>query len=213
LRAGNESAPDKTNVRQATLPHSQTRPYFWVTFPLAKTDKKFYILFPKRKIFRQTMSKLDKIDLRIIDLLMEDGRMTSVEIARRLGDVSERAVRYRVERLLKEEIVRIGAIPNPRAVGYNVVADVWLEVESDAILEVARKVAEFDAVSYVACAIGEQDVSIQVVGKDTAEVYKFVTEVIGKTPGVRKTTTSIVPIVIKDVYQWHIPPAMGEDAA
>ena len=49
------------------------------------------------------------------------------------------------------------------------------------------------------------DVSIQVVGKDTAEIYRFVTEVIGKMPGVRKTTTSIVPIVLKDVYQWRIP--------
>jgi hypothetical protein len=30
-------------------------------------------------------------------------------------------------------------------------------------------------------------------------------EVIGKMPGVRKTTTSIVPLVLKDVYQWQIP--------
>jgi hypothetical protein len=29
--------------------------------------------------------------------------------------------------------------------------------------------------------------------------------VIGKIPGVRKTTTSIVPLVLKDVYQWRIP--------
>ncbi len=31
--------------------------------------------------------------------------------------------------------------------------------------------------------------------------------VIGKIPGVRKTTTSIVPLVLKDVYQWRIPKA------
>jgi DNA-binding Lrp family transcriptional regulator len=46
---------------------------------------------------------------------------------------------------------------------------------------------------------------VQVVGKDTAEIYQFVTEVIGKMPGVRKTTTSIVPVIVKDVYQWRIP--------
>jgi DNA-binding Lrp family transcriptional regulator len=49
------------------------------------------------------------------------------------------------------------------------------------------------------------DVSLQLVAKDTAEIYRFVTEIIGKLPGVRKTTTSIVPVVIKDVYQWQIP--------
>jgi len=57
----------------------------------------------------------------------------------------------------------------------------------------------------VACAIGESDVSIQIFARDNVEVYRFVTEVIGKIPGVRKTTTSIVPIVLKDVYQWHVP--------
>ena len=64
---------------------------------------------------------------------------------------------------------------------------------------------EYDCVSYVACSIGATDVSIQVMGKDTADIYRFVTEVIGKVPGVRKTTTSIVPLVMKDVYQWNIP--------
>jgi DNA-binding Lrp family transcriptional regulator len=64
---------------------------------------------------------------------------------------------------------------------------------------------EFENVSYVACAIGETDISVQVLARDTGEVYRFVTEVIGKTPGVRKTTTSIVPLVLKDVYQWRIP--------
>jgi DNA-binding Lrp family transcriptional regulator len=86
-----------------------------------------------------------------------------------------------------------------------VVADVLLEVESDSILEVARKMTEFECVSYVACAIGETDVSVQVVARDTTEVYRLVTEVIGKVPGVRKTITSIVPLILKDVYQWCIP--------
>jgi hypothetical protein len=40
---------------------------------------------------------------------------------------------------------------------------------------------------------------------------KFVTAVIGKIQGVRKTTTSIVPLVLKDVYQWHIPASILED--
>jgi hypothetical protein len=43
------------------------------------------------------------------------------------------------------------------------------------------------------------------VAKDTAEIYQFVTEVVRKVPGVRKTTTSIVPLILKDVYQWRIP--------
>ncbi len=151
------------------------------------------------------MYKIDSIDQKIVHLLMEDGRMQAAEIARRIGDVSERVVRYRIEQLLEKNVMRVSAIVNPKTLGMDVVADVWLEVESGSILEVAHKMAAFENVSYVACAIGEEDISMQVLGRDPTEVYRFVTEVIGKVSGVRKTSTSIVPLVIKDVFQWRIP--------
>jgi Lrp/AsnC family transcriptional regulator for asnA, asnC and gidA len=109
--------------------------------------------------------------------------------------------------------MRISAVAKPQAFGLTTIADVWLEVESDRILEVAKKMAEFDNVRYVACGIGESDVSIQIVAKDTAEIYHFVTDVVRKVPGVRKTTTSIVPLVLKDVYQWRIPERVVKEIA
>ena len=151
------------------------------------------------------MYNYDKIDIKIVNLLLEDGRMPASEIARRLGDISERAVRYRIDRMVNEGVIRISAVARPQVFGLTTIADIWMEVESDRILEVARKMTEFDNVSYVACGIGESDVSIQIVAKDTAEIYQFVTEVVRKVPGVRKTTTSIVPLILKDVYQWRIP--------
>jgi Lrp/AsnC family transcriptional regulator for asnA, asnC and gidA len=152
------------------------------------------------------MSENDIIDQKIVELLMEDGRMAAAEIARRIGGgISERVVRYRINRMIDDKVIQIRPIVNPQAFGLSTRADVVLEVESDAIMDVARKAMEYECVSYTACSIGEMDVSIQVVGRNTEEIFRFVTEVIGKLPGVRKTTTSIVPIVLKDVYQWHIP--------
>ncbi|KAF0107151.1 MAG: Lrp/AsnC family transcriptional regulator regulator for asnA asnC and gidA [Anaerolineaceae bacterium] len=151
------------------------------------------------------MHETDKTDAQIVDLLMEDGRMPAAVIARRVGDITERVVRYRIDRMVAAGVIQVRPIVNPQAFGLTTVADVLLEVESDRIQEVARKASEYENVSYVACSIGETDLSVQVVGKDTAEIYQFVTEVIGKIPGVRKTTTSIVPMIVKDVYQWRIP--------
>ena len=151
------------------------------------------------------MYEIDNSDRKIINLLMENGRMSASEIARRIGGISERVIRYRIERIIQEGYIQISAITNPKTLGYSVTADVFLEVESGSILDVAKKVAEYECVSYVACSIGERDISVQIVGHDTNEVYQFVTEVIGKIEGVRKTTTSIVPLVLKDVYQWRIP--------
>ena len=159
------------------------------------------------------MYNFDKTDIKIVNLLLDDGRMPASEVARRIGDISERAVRYRIDRMVEEGMIRVSAVAKPQAFGLTTIADVWMEVESDRIVEVARKMAEFDNVSYVACGIGESDVSIQIVAKDTAEIYQFVTEVVRKVPGVRKTTTSIVPLVIKDVYQWRIPESIMREIA
>ncbi len=151
------------------------------------------------------MAEFDKIDIRIVNFLLEDGRAAASEIAHRIGGISERAVRYRIDRMVSKGILKISAIVNPAAFGWDIKADVWIEVESDRVLEVAKKLVSFDSITYVACSIGQNDISAQVVAKDPAEVYHFVTEVVRKVPGVRKTTTSIVPLVLKDVYQWRVP--------
>ena len=156
------------------------------------------------------MYKFDKTDVKIVNLLLEDGRMPASEMSRRVGDISERLIRYRIERMINAGVIQIGAVVNPEALGFTIRADIWLEVDADQVLEVAKKLAEYDCVSYVACGIGQNDVSIQLVAKDTAEIYYFVTEVVRKVTGVRKTTTSIVPIVLKDVYQWRIPPGLAD---
>jgi len=158
------------------------------------------------------MYEIDVIDCEIVNLLIEDGRMKAADISRRLGGkVSERAVRYRIQRMTDTGIIKIRAILNPHTLGFQVIADIFIEVETGLIDEVARILADHENVSYVACSIGDRDISIQIVARDNKEVYSFVTEYIGKLPGVRKTTTSIVPKTIKDVYQWRIPDSFQKE--
>jgi Lrp/AsnC family transcriptional regulator, regulator for asnA, asnC and gidA len=158
------------------------------------------------------MYEFDKTDIKIVNLLFEGGRMPASEMARRIGDISERTVRYRIDRMIEAGAMQVSAIINPEAFGLSINADIWLEVESDQIMVVAKKLTAFDNVRYVACGIGENDISIQVVARDTAEIYHFITEVIRKIQGVRKTTTSIVPIILKDVYQWRVPETGDSEA-
>jgi Lrp/AsnC family transcriptional regulator, regulator for asnA, asnC and gidA len=150
-------------------------------------------------------AKLDHIDKQIVDLLTVDGRMSCADIAREIGGITERTVRYRLERLIAEKVITISAIVDPKALGYPVVADVFIEVEPGQVQELAYKLADFEIVTYVACATGERDISIQIVARDNQELYRFVTEVVGRISGVRRTTTSIVPLVIKDDARWRIP--------
>ena len=90
-----------------------------------------------------TMEKPDRTDWEIITLLNEDGRMPSAEIARRLGNVSARTVTNRIEALTNKGVISIRAVVNPEMVGYDVLADVFIEVEPGRVREVAEKVAGF----------------------------------------------------------------------
>jgi Lrp/AsnC family transcriptional regulator, regulator for asnA, asnC and gidA len=157
-------------------------------------------------------TKLDHIDKQIVDLLTVDGRMSCADIAREIGGITERTVRYRLERLIAEKVIIISAIVDPKALGYPVVADVFIEVEPGQVQELAYKLADYEIVTYVACATGERDISIQIVARDNQELYRFVTEVVGRISGVRRTTTSIVPLVIKDDARWRIPEAVFKNS-
>ena len=64
------------------------------------------------------MYEIDDTDNKIVDLLMEDGRMNAAEIARRLGgELSERAIRYRINRLQEDGIIQVIAVLSPKTLG------------------------------------------------------------------------------------------------
>lgn len=151
------------------------------------------------------MVKIDEIDKKISDLLILDGRMSCPEIARRIGNISERSVRYRIERLIKSGVISIHGSVNPAAIGFPVIGDVFLEVEPGMVQEITKKLADYESISYIACSTGDKDISLQIFARDYTELYTFVTGEISKIPGVRRTHTSFVPFIVKDDKCWPIP--------
>jgi Lrp/AsnC family transcriptional regulator for asnA, asnC and gidA len=155
----------------------------------------------------------DKIDWKIIALLNEDGRMSSAEISRQLGDVSARTITNRIENLKKHGIINIHSIVNPEMVGYGVLADVFIEVEPGDVRTVAETLMKFPQISYLACATGDTDIIISIRARNIKELYSFVTEVLGKIPSIRHTQTYLLPLSIKTIATWMPPDVLenGED--
>jgi Lrp/AsnC family transcriptional regulator for asnA, asnC and gidA len=151
------------------------------------------------------MIKIDMLDKKISDLLIEDGRMSCSKISERIGGISERAVRYRINRLIKNGVIAVRGNVIAEGLGLTVCADVFIEVEPAQVLEIANHLAQFESVSYIAYSTGDTDISIQVFARNNSDLFKFVTDVVGKIPGVRKTHISFVPIKIKDDHIWPIP--------
>lgn len=151
------------------------------------------------------MVKIDETDKKISDLLILDGRMSCPEISRRIGNISERSVRYRIERLIRSGVISVHGSVNPAAVGFPVIGDVFLEVEPGKVQEITDKLAGYESISYIACSTGDKDISLQIFTRDYTELYSFVTNEISKIAGVRRTHTSFVPFIVKDDKCWPIP--------
>jgi DNA-binding Lrp family transcriptional regulator len=151
------------------------------------------------------LAEIDELDYLTANLLLDDSRMSCAQIAHKVGRTTGPIARYRIDPLVSQGVIRISGIPNPHALGYPAAADVLIEVMPGHILEVANKLARYENVSHVAYSTDNSDVSVQVVAHDNAELCGFVTQVIGHVPSVRKTTTILLPVIVKDVCQWRVP--------
>ncbi len=147
--------------------------------------------------------KLDAIDRDIVRCLMREGRKSSAAVARELGLV-DRTVQYRIDRLIESGVIEVIALVVPQALGYNVIADIHCQVDISCINEVAETIAQFEEVGYVGCSTGDQDVSVQAYFESTDKMYEFLTEKLGKLPGIRHTRTAVVPRVETSIADWCI---------
>ena len=148
--------------------------------------------------------EIDKTDIQIIQILQKDARMSAVEIANQLEDVSPRVVRYRVEKLIEAGVITLTAIVNPRALGYQIRADVLIQCERGKISETLHYLASLDRVTRACVVTGDHDINITVVVSSMEDLYQFVEE-IQAHPGVHRTHTYVVSNKLKYSHQWKIP--------
>lgn len=150
------------------------------------------------------MTHLGDLDRQIIQYLNQDARLSSAEIARQL-DVPERTVRYRINRLIDDDVIRPVAVVNPAAFGYTLMIDVFCEVDAGLQSEIVATIQAMPEVSYIAFATGDQDISFQAMFKSSDEMHQFITERLRHIPGMGRTRTVLVPRIVRDTYRWFPP--------
>ena len=150
-------------------------------------------------------SPLDETDRAILGCLYEDGRMSSAEIARRVGNVSVRTVSNRIHHLTARRIIAIRAVVYPEAVGYDIIADASIEVEPGKAREVAEALVNCSRVNYVAIVTGESDLSSSVYARDVHDLQTFIHDELQRIPGVRRTKTYLITEILRRWDDWRIP--------
>ncbi|SDB72837.1 Lrp/AsnC family transcriptional regulator [Belnapia rosea] len=119
----------------------------------------------------ETDSSLDEVDRQILAELQADGRMTNVELARRVGLSAPPCLR-RVRRLEEDRIIRgYHADLDPVALGYEITffALVGLESQKEAVLQsFERMVKDWPEVRECHMIRGGGDFLLRLVARDTA---------------------------------------------
>jgi len=108
--------------------------------------------------------KLDKIDLTILEMLMEDARTSFREIARKL-QVSPDTISKRFEKLKKEGIiVDSTVIIDPSKIGYSFIARFGIDVKPAYSSQILEKIIKIPSVIVASKLVGKYDlISIIVV--------------------------------------------------
>jgi len=151
---------------------------------------------------------LDEDEKKIVRLLQEDGRMSTVDLARRLG-VSEPTARKKLNRILHEGIVKVRAVAAPADLGFTTTVYIGLVVERAKLDEVAAAVARYDFVESVIISTGPYDVTIKACFVSASEVYKFLFEELIKHEGIRDTDTTFI---FRDLKQHGLVGVVGVDS-
>ncbi len=155
------------------------------------------------------MDAIDRTDVRILEQLQRDGRLSHVELAERVG-LSATPCTRRVRRLEQAGIIRgYAAIVDPKRVGQKVSAYIQIKLErhTDDVIERFRRTLEERPEVVAAHAMtGEMDFLLQVVVPDLDALGQFTLHQLLKLPGVRDVRSSLVLETLKTSARVPIGP-------
>ncbi len=150
----------------------------------------------------QDYRQLDPTSQRIVDFLREDGRASYRRIARELG-VSESMVRKRVGKLLESGYMRIMAISDPLQLGVPVLATTYATVSPQYLESVADRLANSVAVRYLAIGVGRDNLVLESIHANNAELYDFIQTELGLEGIISSETMQVVKIK-KSIWDWDL---------
>lgn len=144
------------------------------------------------------------MDRRIIRLLKGDGRLPFSTMAAQMG-VSPGMVRQRVQRLNERGVLQFAAVTNPLKIGYHTMALIGVKADGHRLHEIARQIAAFDEVIYLAITAGSYNFLVEVTCIDNADLLQFLTQKLYGVEGVREAETFIYLDIVKEIYAWDPP--------
>lgn len=143
---------------------------------------------------------LDAVDKALLRALQKDGRLSNVELARRIN-LSPPATLARTKRLEKDGYIRqYTAVVDSDKAGYDLLCFIHISLQMHQVTQVesfreaTRRMPEVLECHHIT---GEYDYLLKVVLKNRKDLEKFVVDKITPIPGVARIHTSLVLVEVK----------------
>lgn len=157
-----------------------------------------------------SMSGPDALDLQLIRLLQEDGRRPTAAIARDVG-LPEATVRRRIDRLIREQTIKVVAVADDEKLGLALHVLIGLQIDLQHVETVGSALCALQEVRWVGMTTGPYDYVIEAFFHSTRHLHDFLTQVIAQISGVKRTESLTVLSLLKDIYRWDLLMQAGKD--
>lgn len=152
---------------------------------------------------------LDEIDRAIVAHLRRNGRATNQQIAKNLS-LTAATVSARIRRMEEADALRVVAVSDFSAHGFNVLLEVAIEVDGRQASEVAEELARLPEVFAAHLVTGRYDIDILVALHDFDELAELMMNKLAKIRGIRSMVPAIAIDVVK--YEFEVAPIEAKGA-
>lgn len=142
---------------------------------------------------------MDSIDLKIINVLKENSRLSTSEISRRVN-LSIPAVAERIRKMEEADIIEKYTVKvNREKLSYKLLAFIFVNIDKTENVEEFRKsIVQYDSVLECHHVAGEYDYLLKVLVEDTRSLEYFISNIMKKIKGVVKSNTLITLSTLKE---------------
>ncbi|XUL85614.1 AsnC family transcriptional regulator [Streptomyces galilaeus] len=135
---------------------------------------------------------LQPVDHALIGSLIEDGRASYADLARR-ADTTPLTARRRMEALVDNQVLRLATEVDLARLGIRTEALLWITVAPGGLEETGRQLSRHPQVRFASATTGAANLLVAVAATDLDALYRFVSETIGALPHI--STLEVTPLL------------------
>ena len=137
----------------------------------------------------------------LITLLQADGRLTNIDIAKKLN-IAESTVRARLKRLMDDGFIQIVAVSDPYKLGFNMTGDLFIQAEMSKMEGVIQELKKIRELWFIVTTSGRMNINAEFIVKTREDLNDLIYNKIRKIDGIISVEMSLILNYHKRKYNY-----------